>query len=273
MKRRLLMLAMVGLFLAVPLVSHAARKPARSKVQLALRNLGISSAKILGIEPSPVKGLYFVYVDLGARGRQGFIITKDAKYIIAGRIFNVATSSDGTDLVMKTGVEKGYYPLPAGTPLSVKISTTGSPSFGPPNAPMVIIYYDPFCPFSLKELRMLKDMADRGKIHLVLKYFVFNGPGARALARDQVCLYQQGRKREFWAMVFSKGAVARQLRFRCDKNQADLIELLLNRDGEEAKRMRLRGTPALVVGGRVYTGEMNKVMLEKLLLTEGKGSG
>ncbi len=268
MRKKIILVVFLMVCVAAPGVSVGARKPQRDKVLKALRSIGISSAKVLGIEPAPVKNLFFVYVDLGREGRRGFVITRDAKYIVAGRFLSV--EKGGRDVIMEVGVDKGYFPLPPGRPVNVKVSITGSPSFGSPTAPMVIIYYDPFCPFSLRELRVLKSMADKGRIHLVLKYFIFNGPNAAALARDTVCLYQQGRKREFWAMVFTKGAIVKKLRFKCDPNQAGLIELLLNRDGQEARSLGLRGTPALLIRGKVYTGFINEVMLEKLLLTGGK---
>jgi len=269
LKKRLLLAVLLSLFVMAPVVSHGARKPAVTKVRSALKKLGISNAKILGVESAPIKNLYLVYVDLGRNGRRGFIITRDTKYVISGRLLDVGKK--GADLIMETGIDKGYFPLPRGKAVNIRISTTGSPAFGPAKAPEVIIYYDPFCPFSLRELRVLRAMANEGKIHLVLKYFIFNGPNARRLARDSICLYQQGRTREFWAMVFTKGAIAKRLKLLCKENQVELIELLLTRDGEEARKMKLKGTPSLYINGKVYTGFINRPMLERLLLTGGRG--
>ncbi len=267
MKKRLLLAVFLVFLMAVPGVSSAAKKPGNAKVLKALNSLGISNVKILGIQPAPVKNLYIVYVDLGRNGRRAFIITKDAKYVIAGRLLDV--EKGGKDLIMERGIEKGYYPLPKGKAVALRISTVGSPTFGPQNAPEIVIYYDPLCPFSLRELRVLKPMIDEGKIRVVLKYLIINGPGARRLARDSICLYQQGKRKEFWAMVFTKGAVAKRFNIKCRENQVELIELLLTRDGEEAKKMKLAGTPSMLIGGKVYTGFINRLMLEKLLLTGG----
>jgi len=262
------MAVILGFLITVPGISSAAKKLDNAKVLKALNSLGISNVKILGIQPAPIKNLYLVYVDLGRNGRRAFIITKDTKYIIVGRLLDV--TGGGRDLAMEMGIDKGYFPLPRGRSVNVKVSTVGSPTFGPQNAPEVVIYYDPFCPFSLRELRELRPLADEGKIRLVLKYLIINGANARRLARDSICLYQQGRKKEFWALVFSKGALASKMKIKCRDNQVELIELLLTRDGEEARKLQLKGTPSLFIRGKVYTGFINRLMLEKLLLTGSK---
>jgi len=112
LKKRLLMAVILGFLITVPGISSAAKKLDNTKVLKALNSLGISNVKILGIQPAPIKNLYLVYVDLGRNGRRAFIITKDTKYIIVGRLLDV--TGGGRDLAMERRPENcsSRAPLP-----------------------------------------------------------------------------------------------------------------------------------------------------------------
>lgn len=268
-RRSVLSWALVA-FLSVvtPFTLKAAEKMDAAKVKKMLKTMGISQVEVLGVQPAPVKGLYMVYVKLGDNRRAAFVLSKDGRYLITGKLVDI--KEGGKDLTMEVGVNKGYFPLPSGRSLKdskVRINTTGSPVFGPSRAPEVVVYFDPLCPFCLKELRDLKPMAEEGKIRLVLKYFIVHGDKARNLAYKALCLYQQGQKRAFWDFIFSRGATGGDFRGKCDEGK---VELILTRDGEEAQKLQLRGTPASIIRGKVYTGYLGRVVLTKIL-SEGGG--
>ena len=261
----IIVLALLAMFLLAPSIGHAAKKMDNATVKQALKHLGVSNAEVLGVEPSPIKGLWMVYVKLGGKRMGAFLLTTDSRYLITGKLLDL--SAGGKDITFSTGVEKGYFPLPQGKSLKeskVDINTAGSPTFGPPKAPKVIIYFDPLCPYCLRELKELRPMADEGKISLILKYFIVHGDKARELARNALCLYQQGEKEAFWTYLFSQGKLGAPQGNKCDEGQ---IELVLTRDGEEAKKLGLRGTPASVINDEVYSGYLGRTIIEKLLLT------
>jgi len=257
--------ALLAMFLLTPGMGHAAKKMDNTAVKQALKHLGVSNAEVLGVGPSPIKDLWMVYVRLEGKRMGAFLLTSDSKYLITGKLLDL--SAGGKDITFATGVEKGYFPLPQGKSLkesNVDINTTGSPAFGPPKAPKVIVYFDPLCPYCLRELKELKPMANEGKIFLILKYFIVHGDKARELARNALCLYQQGEKEAFWSYLLSQGKLGAPQGKKCDEGQ---IELVLTRDGEEAKKLGLRGTPASVINDKLYSGYLGRTIIEKLLLT------
>ena len=264
MRKVLLWVVTVAILLA-PGMGHAAAKINTATATQALKQLGVSNVEVLGVEPSPIKDLWMVYVKLGGKRMGAFLLSSDSKYLITGKLLDL--SAGGKDLTFATGIEKGYFPLPQGKSLkesNVDINTTGSPAFGTAKAPKVIVYFDPLCPYCLRELKELKPMVDEGKILLILKYFIVHGEEARALAKNALCLYQQGEKEAFWSYLFSQGKLGVPQGKKCDEGQ---IELLLTRDGEEAKKLGLRGTPASIINDKLYSGYLGRTIIEKLLLT------
>ena len=271
MRKVLLWVVTVAILLLAPGMGQGASKINTATVTQALKQLGVSNVEVLGVEPSPIKGLWMVYVKVGGKRLGAFLLSSDSRYLITGKLLDL--SAGGKDLTFATGIEKGYIPLPQGKSLkesTVDINTTGSPAFGPAKAPKVIVYFDPLCPYCLRELKELKPMADEGKILLVLKYFIVHGEEARTLARGTLCLYQQGEKDAFWRYLFSQGKMGAPQGNKCDEGQ---IELLLTRDGEEAKKLGLRGTPATIINDKLYSGYLGTPVIEKLLLTGKMAKG
>jgi len=260
--RRVLLMALVVFMLVAPFTLRAEEMSAR-KVKTMLKSLGISRVEVLGVQPAPLKGLYLVYVKLGAGRRAAFVLSRDGRYLITGKLIDL--KEGGKDLTLEVGMDKGYFPLPKGRSLKdtkVDINTAGSPAFGSAKAPQVMVYFDPLCPYCLKELRDLKPLADAGRIHLVLKYFLVHGEKARNLAYKSLCLYQQGQKKAFWEFIFSRGAVGGEPKGKCDSGK---VELILTRDNEEARKLQLKGTPASIVGGKIYTGYLGRTVFLKLI--------
>ncbi len=264
-KRNLLCLWLGFALFLIPGVSKAAKGLNADRVVQALGRIGVRGAKVQGIEPLHVKDdVYMVFVKL-ANGREAaFVMSGDTRYLITGKVLDL--SQKGKDLTAEIGYSKGYFPLPKGTEAKIKVDVTDSPSFGPKKAPQIVVYFDPLCPFCMRELRELKPMADRGKIHLVLKYFIVHGDKAKEIARNSLCFYQGGKTGEFWAYILSQGKVKLPTP-KCDNGK---VEFILARDGEEAKKLGLKGTPSIVMKGKVYMGYLGRTVVEKLLLTGGK---
>ncbi len=260
------------LLTVAPVASHGAEKTESATVKEALRRLGVSNVEILGIEPSPLKDLWMVYVKIGGERVGAFLLTQDGRYLITGKVLDV--SKGGEDITLAKGLEKGYFPLPKGRSLKeseVAINTAGSPAFGAAKAPRVIVYFDPLCPYCMRELQELKPMADAGKISLVLKYFIVHGDKAREIAINSLCLYQEGKGEAFWSYLLSRGTQGAPSReAKCDQGQAELV---ITRDTEEARKLEIRGTPASIINGKLYTGYLGKTTVEKLLLTGGMAKG
>ena len=253
------------MLLLAPGVSKAGKGLNSNKVVEALGRIGVKDAKVQGIEPLKIKGgIYMVFVKLTNGREAAFVMSGDTRYLITGKVLDL--SQKGKDLTIEIGYSKGYLPLPKGTEAKIKVDVTDSPSFGPEKAPQIVVYFDPLCPFCMRELRELKPMADKGKIRLVLKYFIVHGDKAKEIARNSLCLYQGGKGGEFWAYILSQGKIKVPTP-KCDNGK---VEFILTRDGEEAKKLGLRGTPSIVIKGKVYMGYLGRAVIERLLLTGGK---
>jgi len=265
LRRSLLCLLLGVFFLSLPGISRAGKGLSVGKVEKALEGIGVKGAKVQGVESLPMKGkVYLVFVKFPNGREAAFVMSEDARYLITGKVLDL--SKNGKDITMEVGYSKGYLPLPKGTQAKEKVNITNSPAFGPAKAPKIIVFFDPLCPYCMKELNDLKPLADKGKLRLVLKYFIVHGDKARDIARNSLCLYEGGKKEEFWAYLFSHGNAKVQLP-KCDD---DKVEFILTRDGEEAKKLGLKGTPASIIKDKVYVGALGRVVVDKLLLTSDK---
>ncbi len=261
-RKRVLMWFLVISVLVVPLSLSAAQKMTVGKVRSILKAQGFSNVKVLGVEKAPLKGLYMVYVEMPGGKKAAFVLNDSGRYILTGKLIDL--KKNRRDVLWEVGIDKGYL-LPAGVSLKgskVKIDTTGSPTFGSKKAPQVIVFFDPLCPYCLRELQDMKPLVDRGKVRLVLKFFIIHGAKSRALASRALCLYQKGKKDAFWQYILSKGAKGGELKSKCDEGK---IEYILTRDGEEAKKLQFKGTPTIIIKDRYYIGYMGPKVLSKLL--------
>ncbi len=260
--KKVLLWMLVVSFVAVSFSSVALARMNAAKVKEILKEQGFSQVQILGVEPAPLKGLYMVYVKMPNGKKGAFLINDSGRYLLTGKLLDL--KENRRDIIAEVGLEKGYL-LPEGVSLKatkVKINTAGSPVFGSKKAPQVIVYFDPLCPYCLRELQGLKPLVDSGKIRLVLKFFIVHGEKARELASKAICLYQKGKKKEFWEFIFSRGAKGGELKSKCDEGKA---EFLLTRDGEEAQKLKLRGTPVSIIKGKIYTGYLGSKVVLMLL--------
>jgi len=253
---------MVCLSMSFAFAMPAKAKISADEIEKLLKPLGISSVQVLGIEPSPIKGLWIVYANMENNKKGAFIISEKGDYIITGKLLSL--KDGGKDIILETGVMKGYFPLPKSRKVNIKIDTHGSPSFGSATAPQVVVYLDPLCPYCLKEIRGLIPMIKEGEIHLVLKYFIVHGDRARDIAKKSLCVYQKEGSGRFWEFLLSKEKGLDNVKQNCDESK---MEFLLTRDEEEANKMDLKGTPASIINGRLYVGYLGRATLEKLLLT------
>ncbi len=264
LEKTLVCLLLSGLFLLASMPGKAGEKLSPREVENSLGKVGVRVSEVQGIEPLPIKEkVYMVFVRLANGRGAAFVMSEDARFLITGKVLDL--SQGGKDLTMEVGYSKGYIPLPKGAEAKIKVDTTNSPAFGPDKAPKIIVFFDPLCPYCVRELRDLRSLAEAGKVRLVLKYFIVHGDRARRIARDSLCLYEKekGKKEGFWTYLLSQGREKAQIQ-KCNSEQ---VEFILTRDGEEAKKLNLRGTPAAIINNKVYVGYLGRTVIDRLLLT------
>lgn len=258
---------LMGFFMLLLVHSSWASEPlSKADVYKALSKIGVKGIEIVALEPSPVKGLTMVFIK-SSQGRMGtFLLTEDGQYLISGRMLDL--NQGGKDLAEAIGIEKGYFPMPKGRDVNVALDLKGSPSFGPAKAPQVIVYFDPLCPYCLRELSDLRKLAIKGEIHLILKYFIVHGERAKEIAVNSECVRRRVGNEAYWRLVFAKGkGISEKGTKGCNKES---IAKLIDRDSNEAKRLGVRGTPASIIKNRLYVGYQGSEIIEKLIVDSQK---
>ncbi len=222
-------------------------------------------AKILAVEPLPVKGLYMVFLK-GNRGVGGFMMTKDGKYLIVGRLLDVTNAKQPVDIIGKIAKEKGYIkpPQPKKVDMS-KIKLSEKDRVGSKKAPSIVLFFDPTCPFCKRELYTLRDMVNKGEISFYPKYFIVHGPAARKKAEEAECIREAyGNKAYFDYLLEGKKPKKAP---KCNK---EAISKRIDRDIKEAREIGVRGTPTWIYQGKMYVGYRPESEI-KSIIDKGKG--
>jgi 2-hydroxychromene-2-carboxylate isomerase len=144
-----------------------------------------------------------------------------------------------------------------------------APTRGPDGAPLTIVVWSDFeCPFCRAAAPFLEEVQERlgARVRLVHKlYPLASHPHADGAARAAVAAQNQGRYWEMERLLFANQAAmepadlegyARSIglelgRFRSDL-RADATTARIERDQEQAQALGLRGTPFLLINGRVF---------------------
>ncbi len=254
--RKLFMLLMSMIFLA----QLSMAKVSNPKLYNTVRKL-LKGAQIVGIEESPIKGLYIVFIKKGER-QGALMISEDGKYIITGNLINVSDPNKPESVIRKIGEEKGYIKPPKAQKKvdMSKINLKDTPRFGKKDVPEVIVYYDPTCPFCKKELSTLKELTDEGKAAMYLKYFIVHGEHARKKAEKAECIREAYGENAFWDYLL-KGKEPKK-EPKCDMKK---IKARIKRDEKEARELGIRGTPTWIINGKMHVGYVGKSTMEKII--------
>jgi protein-disulfide isomerase len=147
------------------------------------------------------------------------------------------------------------------------LSVDGSPSLGPPDAPVTIVEWADFeCPFCRLVYPLLEDVVKRfdGQVRLVYKFYPLGShPHGEIAARAAVAAMNQGK---FWEMhhtLFDNQErleqadlerYAKELRLDVVKFRKDLTSdetsARIEKDKQQAEGVGLEGTPMIFINGR-----------------------
>jgi protein-disulfide isomerase len=143
----------------------------------------------------------------------------------------------------------------------------GSPSLGPPDAPVTIVEWADFeCPFCRLVYPLLEDLVKRfdGQVRLVYKlYPLASHPHGEIAARAAIAAMNQGKFWEMHHMLFDNQERLEQadleryakelgldlVRFRKDLT-SDETSAHVERDKKQAEGVGLEGTPMIFINGR-----------------------
>jgi protein-disulfide isomerase len=153
-------------------------------------------------------------------------------------------------------------------PVSAKVSTTGKPSLGDPQAPVTLVeftdYECPYCNRFFKTIwpKLVEDYVDTGKMRVVIKDLPLSfHKNARKAAQAAHCAGEQD---AFWPMRDTLYRNARKLDADNLPEYAKTLSLdleafstcldsdrhleAIDADAAEAKKAKITGTPSFVVG-------------------------
>jgi thiol:disulfide interchange protein DsbC len=207
-------------------------------VKSILQALKVGQAEVLGIQMSPIKGLW--EVSISDRGKRGvFYVDFSKKYIMSGQIIEVKTGSNKTAEQMgkiqeKKKVDFSKIPLPS--PLIL-----GNPRA----AHRVVVFTDPDCPFCGKlhaELEMVVQERQDIAFHILL-YPLAMHKEAYWKSKSILC----NRSLKMLEEAFAQRPIPRT---ECETKDIDNNIRL-------AETLGISGTPTLVApDGRVHSGMM-----------------
>ena len=163
-----------------------------------------------------------------------------------------------------------------------------SPVIGNSEGDVVVVeFFDYRCPYCKQVARdLLETVQSDGNIRLVMKEFPILGPDSLTAARAALAAGEQGRYEDFhFALMDTKGditeqtvfSVAESLGLDLDKLKADMeseaIEQHLNETYQLAEALDINGTPAFVIGERVFPGALSMEALREAVATARAESG
>lgn len=259
MKKLLVMLVVLAFSICIHAKESSVKivdlKMIKSKVE---RITG--GAKILGIEKSPIPGLYLVFIEKGNR-RGALMISDNARYVITGNLIDVTDPQNPRSIVREIGIKKGYIKPPEGKRIDTsKLSFKDTPRFGKKGAPEIIVFFDPTCPFCKKELEDLKELADEGKISFYVKYFIVHGNVAKERAIKAECIRESLGNKAYWDYLLKNKEPSGS--YKCNRKE---IEKRIEQDQKEATALKLRGTPSWIYNGKLFEGYVEKETVIKII--------
>ncbi len=246
--------------LAVLVFATSTFAKAPSAIEKRVKEIVGSRAKILSVEPLPIKGLYMVFLK-GARGVGGFMMSEDGNYVILGRLLNVKNPKHPEDVISKLAKKKGYLkpPEPKKVDMS-KIDLKNAPRIGKKGTPSIVLFFDPTCPFCKKELSTLQKMVENNEISFYPKYFIVHGPRARAIAEKAECIREAYGNKAYFDYILSGKAPKKEP--KCNKKE---ISKRIDRDTKEARELGITGTPTWIYKGRMYVGYRPESELKRVI--------
>lgn len=182
----------------------------------------------------------------------------------------------------------------------VDLSVNKDPVLGPAQAPVTIIEFSDFqCPFCREMHFVLKEMRNKfgPRIRVVYKNFPLDAqcnpalksslhPNSCELAFAAECAYQEGCFEGFYDKLIESGAYGQgalmQMAIDCgmDPNRfqacmaGDSPKKAVAKDIDDAVKIGIKGTPMLVINGRIIQGSRSEKEMEEIIKAalEGKTS-
>ena len=161
-----------------------------------------------------------------------------------------------------------------------------TPILGNPDGDVVIVeFFDYRCPYCKRVAEDLREaVREDGNIRLVMKEFPILGPDSQVAARAALAAAAQGRYEDYhFALMAERGeiseqtvfAVAEQLGLDLEKLRADMqseaVEAEIRRTYGLADALDIGGTPAFVIGDRVYPGALSMKDLRQAVASSREG--
>lgn len=220
----------------------------------------------MGVEPLPIKGLYGVFLQ-GTRGMGVIVVTEDGNYLILGKILKVQDINKPEDVIAEIAKKKRYLkpPKPKKVDMS-KIDIKNSPRIGKEEAPEIVLYFDPTCPFCKKELATLREMEKKGEVAFYPKYFIVHGKTAKEKAIEAECIREAYGKEAYYDYLLEGKKPKKEA--KCDK---EAIKKRIERDIKEAKELGITGTPTWIYNKEMYVGYRPESEVKRII-DKGKGS-
>ncbi len=155
-----------------------------------------------------------------------------------------------------------------------------SPITGNPKGDVTIVeFFDYQCPYCKQVMgRLLKTVADDGKIRLVFKEWPILGPNSMFAARAALAAHRQGKYFKYHEVVMGfKGKLTQEAVFVLAKSigldtkqlAKDMndpkIRKIIARNFKLAERLKINGTPAFIIGDQLIPGAITQQQLKAFI--------
>ncbi len=150
--------------------------------------------------------------------------------------------------------------------------SSGAPVLGNPEGDVLVVeFFDYRCPYCKKVAEDLRQaVREDGNIRLIMMEFPILGPDSLVAAQAALAAHAQGRYEDYhFALMAEPGditestviALAERLGLDLERFRADMaseaIDAEIRRTYELAEALEIGGTPAFVIGERIYPGALS----------------
>ncbi len=171
--------------------------------------------------------------------------------------------------------------------LAALTEDANSPVLGNPNGDVLVVeFFDYRCPYCRRVADKLREaVTSDGNIRLVMKEFPILGPESIFASRAALAAAKQGKYEEFhFGLMAIEGAIddtavmalAEQLGLDMERLREDMlseeIDQAFRRTYEVTEALEIRGTPAFVIGDRIYPGAIEMDEFRRLVAEVRAGS-
>lgn len=200
-------------------------------------------------------------------------VTRDAGTMIVGPVISFTEGKRPVNLVARVAQLDHLVqpPMPRGAKVDVAKVKQFSYRVGTHGGEPVYVILDPLCSWCHKTLQELEPLVMSGKLDVALRFAIVHGKEAEDAAVQALCVYHKKGAKAFYEYVLHSRDRKRVVEANCTQKELSQYRNEVRKSSEQAFGvLGVRGTPTLVIHGKMYTGYMSAHRI--MQLESGNGS-